>query len=112
MTDAAVLAARFDTRIAEEAQQLRGRAVAQRAAAQRHRTSVQAMQQEVALREEMRSAAPVGYAREADDRAAALRGTQRQTPPQAARTPAPVPHPRVPTGPGIGMDRGSRPPRP
>ncbi|GHI90462.1 MobF family relaxase [Streptomyces xanthophaeus] len=78
-----VLAARLDARIAEDVQQLRSSATAQRAAAARHGAAVQEIRREAALREEIRSAAPVRHAREADERTAALRST----PAAPSRTP-------------------------
>lgn len=78
-----VLAARLDARIAEDVQQLRSSATAQRTAAARHGAAVQEIRREAALREEIRSAAPVRHAREADERTAALRST----PAAPSRTP-------------------------
>ncbi|MFD3874284.1 AAA family ATPase [Streptomyces sp. NPDC058623] len=71
-----VLAARVDARLAEDVQQLRGSAAAQRAAAVRHREQATALRRESALRGEMRAAAPVRHAREADERAAAAQSAR------------------------------------
>ncbi|MGW7030437.1 hypothetical protein ACWGFX_25150 [Streptomyces xanthophaeus] len=88
-----VLAARLDARIAEDVQQLRSSATAQRTAAARHGAAVQEIRREAALREEIRSAAPVRHAREADERTAALRSN----PAAPSRTPqAPFPSQQVP----------------
>ncbi|MER6314352.1 MobF family relaxase [Streptomyces sp. NPDC001581] len=107
-----VLAARLDTRVAEDVQQLRSSASDQRSTAMRHRENVVQMQQETALREEMRDAAPIRHAREADERAAVPRGLQVQTPhPQPARTPSPAQQHQEPATPGLWTDRGGQPPR-
>ncbi|MBT2478156.1 MobF family relaxase [Streptomyces sp. ISL-94] len=103
-----VLADRLDTRLAEDVQQLRGSAAAQRSVAMRHRATAAELGKEAALREEMRSAAPVSHARETDERAAALRGQQEQPPSR----PSDVPQRPVPTVPGTGVGRGTPPPRP
>ncbi|MEU6759412.1 MobF family relaxase [Streptomyces sp. NPDC046685] len=108
-----VLADRLDTRIAEDIQQLRGSAAAQRSAAMRHRATAAELGKEAALREEMRSAAPVGHSREADERAAARRARQGQTPSQhTTRRPTGPAQSEVPTVPGDTRDRGTPPPRP
>ncbi|MFE3790365.1 MobF family relaxase [Streptomyces goshikiensis] len=96
------LAARLDTRMAEDIQQLRDMAAAQRAKASHHRTAAAATRDEATLREELRSAAPAAHAREATERAAALRGDRAPGEPAAvpqrrtATLPAPVPDRRTP----------------
>ncbi|WP_203351770.1 hypothetical protein [Streptomyces sp. Sge12] len=101
-----VLAARLDTRIAEDIQQLRESCGAQRTVAARHRANVVAMQQEHTLREEMQAAAPLRHAREADERATAVQGRQVQTPPgQATRAPSPSPRHPAPTEPRAQLPR-------
>ncbi|MFD5489479.1 MobF family relaxase [Streptomyces virginiae] len=100
-----VLAARLDTRIAEDIQQLRESSGAQRTVAARHRANVVAMQQEHALREEMQDAAPLRHARESDERASAVQGRQVQAPPgQATRVPPSQQHP-APTERGAQLPR-------
>ncbi|MFJ9343761.1 MobF family relaxase [Streptomyces sp. NPDC101733] len=101
-----VLAARLDTRIAEDAQQLRDSALAQRAAAMRHHTNTVGVRQEITLREEMRAAAPVRHAREVDERTAALRQPQAQT---SAPRPAPAFPPQHQASVRPGLEH--RPPR-
>ncbi|MGW9375005.1 hypothetical protein ACWGVR_33905 [Streptomyces xanthophaeus] len=78
-----VLAARLDARVTEDVQQLRSSATAQRTAAARHGAAAQEIRREAALREELRAAAPVRHAREADERTAALRSA----PAAPSRTP-------------------------
>ncbi|WP_412076004.1 hypothetical protein ACLF6K_09375 [Streptomyces xanthophaeus] len=58
-----VLADRLDARVADDVQQLRSRAAAQRAVAARHGAKVEEIQREAALREEIRSTAPIRHAR-------------------------------------------------
>ncbi|MFJ7271964.1 MobF family relaxase [Streptomyces sp. NPDC099050] len=103
-----VLAARLDTRVAEDVQQLRDSALAQRAAATRHHANAVEIRQEITLREEMQAAAPIRHAREVDGRAAALR-----RPPAQAPTPQPIP-PLPPQHQGPvrpGLEHRSQPPR-
>lgn len=90
-----VLAARLDSRLAEDVRHLRAEAAAGRAAAARHRATATAMQREAALREQMRTAAPIRHAREIDERAAAQGHRDGATPGQGPAAPAP-PGPRVP----------------
>ncbi|MEV8534727.1 MobF family relaxase [Streptomyces sp. NPDC051211] len=93
-----VLAARLDARLAEDVQQLRTEATAQRATAVRHQANAAAMRGEATLREEMRSTAPVRHAHESGERAAALPAHQYRTPPAPA-APAARPWPRIPPAP-------------
>ncbi|MFD9410148.1 MobF family relaxase [Streptomyces sp. NPDC059989] len=107
------LAARLDAQVAEDIERLRAGAAAQRTAATEHRANADGMRQETALREEMRSTAPVRHARETDERAAAARRVLegRTPPPQTPRTAPLTRHHQVPTRPGDGADHGIRPPR-
>lgn len=101
-----VLAARLDTRITEDIQQLRESSGAQRMVAARHRANVVAMQQENALREEMQASAPLRHAREIDERAIALQGRQVQEPPRpTTRVPSPSPQHPAPTEPKARLPR-------
>ncbi|MGW1771174.1 hypothetical protein [Streptomyces sp. NPDC002104] len=111
-----LLAARLDDRVTEDVQQLRAGAAAQNTAAARHRAKAVALQQENALREEMRTAAPVGHARETGDRAAALRqlhGQVTPSPSSRSTSPSPLPSPtrQVARRPENGMQSGSTPPQ-
>ncbi|WP_328741274.1 relaxase domain-containing protein (plasmid) [Streptomyces erythrochromogenes] len=106
-----VLAARLDTRVAEDVQQLRGSAAAHRTAAARHRAHAAEMQQENALREEMQAAAPIRHAREIDERATAVR-PQGGGLAQTVHNPLSSPQQRQTTDRPDGLlGYGSRPPR-
>ncbi|MFE2306941.1 hypothetical protein [Streptomyces sp. NPDC059411] len=98
------LAARMDAGLAEDARQLRADAEAQRSTAARHRACATGLRQGAALREEMRTAAPVHHAHEAEERAVALRGGQdRPLPPQA---PVPAPASAAPLRPALAPTPG------
>lgn len=106
-----LLAARLDTRVTDDAQQLLASAAAQNTAAARHRANVVALQQENALREEMRAAAPVRHARETGERAAALGRLHEQAAPSPPSGRTLSPAQQVAPRPGSGMHRGSTSPR-
>ncbi len=105
-----VLAARLDSRLAEDVRRLRAEAAAGRAAAVRHRATATEMQREAVLREKMRTTAPIRHARETDERAAAA-SVQRGGPlPAQVSPPAAPPPSRSPLVPLHGPNRGPRPP--